>query len=199
VHNRSRGEQRFTALFEAHSRALLGYALRRVPAADAAEVVADTFLTAWRRLDDVPPGDNARFWLYAVARNNVANQRRRRGRGDRLVERLTAELREVVVPDHAATVGDSGVVRRAMDRLSSDDRELLRLVGWEGLRTAELAQVLGIPEVTARTRLFRARQRLRANLAPHGLATASNIGAAVDTSGMAGTRPSRTLGGLDDR
>jgi DNA-directed RNA polymerase specialized sigma24 family protein len=65
----------FGRLYREHGRAILAYALRRVgDPEDAADVVAETFLIAWRRLGDVPAGDRARLWLYAVARRVVANQ-----------------------------------------------------------------------------------------------------------------------------
>jgi RNA polymerase sigma-70 factor (ECF subfamily) len=68
---------RFRRLFDDAERDLLAYALRRVDRPeDAADVVAETFLVAWRRLDDVPPGAQARLWLYGVARRQLANQRR---------------------------------------------------------------------------------------------------------------------------
>jgi RNA polymerase sigma factor (sigma-70 family) len=192
-------EERFTALFAAHSRAILGFALRRVvQPADAAEVVSDTFLAAWRRLDDVPSGDDARYWLYAVARNNLANQRRGWRRRDQLATRLRSELREVVVADPAVLSGDAEVVRQALDRLRPDDREVLRLAVWEGLSGDRLALVLGVSAVTARTRLHRARQRLRILLAPHGLAEGANSGPGPDRKEMTGTRSLRTSGGCDD-
>ena len=61
----SSAEERFAVLFEGTHLALLAYAVRRVAdAADAADVVAETFLVAWRRLDDVPTGEGARPWLF---------------------------------------------------------------------------------------------------------------------------------------
>src|SRR5690242_7391531 len=84
---------RFRRLFADTQRDLLAYALRRVDRAeDAADVVAETFLVAWRRLDHVPPGDDARLWLYGVARRQLANQRRGQLRRSRLAERLRAEV-----------------------------------------------------------------------------------------------------------
>lgn len=83
------GEDSFRSLFAGHSRALLGYALRRVSEpADAADVVAETFLVAWRRLDDVPTGSDARLWLFGTARRVLANQRRGALRRSRLADRL---------------------------------------------------------------------------------------------------------------
>src|SRR3954452_6184076 len=78
-------EARFRRLYKEHGREILAYALRRADGAeDAADVVAETFLVAWRRLEDVPPGAQARLWLYGVARRALAHQRRggrRSGRG----------------------------------------------------------------------------------------------------------------------
>src|SRR5256714_11167773 len=76
--------ERFRSLYEANYHLILGYALRRADAADAADVVAETFTTAWRRLRDVPEGEEARLWLYGVARRVLANQRRAERRRLRL-------------------------------------------------------------------------------------------------------------------
>src|SRR5215468_3332589 len=84
--------RRFDALFEAHHSDLVAYCgWRAGSASDAQDVVAEVFLTAWRRLDDVPGGDAARVWLYATARRMLANQRRARRRRAALVERLALE------------------------------------------------------------------------------------------------------------
>ncbi|WP_354697605.1 RNA polymerase sigma factor [Paraconexibacter sp. AEG42_29] len=159
-------EPRFRALFADTERDLLAYALRRVDRAeDAADVVAETFLVAWRRLDDVPPGDEARLWLYGVARRQLANQRRGQLRRSRLAARLREEL-----PTATAGVGAAGddqrvaAVRAALAHLDEEDREILRLTSWEGLTPAEIAAVLQIPGVTVRSRLHRARRRLKAQL-----------------------------------
>ena len=82
--NRSRSAERsaarrsrFDRLYEVNSGPILAYALRRVEQpADAADVVANTFLVAWRRLDDIPDGDRARLWLYGTARRVLANHYR---------------------------------------------------------------------------------------------------------------------------
>lgn len=91
-------DERFAALFERIHRPLLAYALRRVSdPADAADVVAETFLVAWRRLDDVPAGEAARPWLFGVARRVLANHYRGERRRDALADRLRDQLTEVVV------------------------------------------------------------------------------------------------------
>jgi RNA polymerase sigma factor (sigma-70 family) len=168
--------RRFELLFDRHRRSVLGYALRRVEEpADAADALAETFLVAWRRLDDVPGGEDARPWLLAVARRVLANQRRgerrRGGLAQRLAEELTAQL---PATDHglatqlpgADTALDHRVarVREALARLTEEDSEVLLLAGWEELTPGQIAVVLGVRPVTARSRLHRARRRLRAQL-----------------------------------
>ncbi len=162
--------QRFAQLFEAHRRAVLGYALRRCPErADAADVLAETFLVAWRRLDTVPAGDHdARPWLLGVARRVLANQRRGAARRSRLSARLGAELAAVVpAPDELGGLGQ--VVSEALARLDPGDHELLTLTSWEDLDPGQIAAALGIPGVTVRSRLHRARARLRDELEALGM------------------------------
>jgi RNA polymerase sigma factor (sigma-70 family) len=160
-------ERRFAALFDEHRRAVLGYALRRVAdPADAADVVAETFLTAWRRLDDVPGGGAALPWLLGVARRVLANQRRGARRHAGLAERLAGELATQLGAPPESDLG----LRAALARLPERDRELLLLAAWEELTPSQIAMVTGLRGVTVRSRLHRARRRLRAELerdAPH--------------------------------
>ena len=150
---------RFRALFDAEHAVVLRYCLRRVPAPeDAADALAETFLVAWRQLDAVPEGREARYWLLGVARRVVANARRGDLRRDRLADRLRDHLRTAPRPG-ADPDGDD--VRLALARLGDDDRELLTLVTWEGLTPTEAGRVLGISAGTARVRLHRVRTRLR--------------------------------------
>jgi RNA polymerase sigma factor (sigma-70 family) len=158
---------RFRRLFDDAERDLLAYALRRVDRPeDAADVVAETFLVAWRRIDDVPPGEQARLWLYGVARRQLANQRRGQLRRSQLADRLRDELPAATAAAAAPAGEDERVldVRAALGRLDEADRELLTLSSWEGLSPAQLAVVLQLPAVTLRSRLHRARKRLRAEL-----------------------------------
>ena len=139
-----RPSDRFRRLFAATERELLAYALRRVDRAeDAADVVAETFLVAWRRLDKVPPGDEARLWLYGVARRQLANQRRGPLRRSRLADRLRAELPAAVAIARSPEDHRVDAVRAAMARLDEEDREILRLTSWEGLTPSEIAAVMG--------------------------------------------------------
>jgi RNA polymerase sigma factor (sigma-70 family) len=149
--------ERFRSLYEANYHLILGYALRRADATDAADVVAETFTTAWRRLRDVPEGEEARLWLYGVARRVLANQRRAERRRLRLAGRLRAESR--IAPSAGAEPSVERDILAAFSRLRRDDRELLSLTAWEGLDPGEIARVLGCSRNAARIRLHRARRR----------------------------------------
>lgn len=152
-------EERFTALFERTRLPLLAYAVRRVAdPSEAADVVAETYLVAWRRLDDVPAGDEAKPWLFGVARRVLANHHRGERRRVALAGRLREHLVEEVVP--AVELAEEAPVVRAMRRLPEDDQELLRLVAWEELAREEIAVVMGLSRATVRVRLHRARRRL---------------------------------------
>jgi len=152
---------RFQVLYEANYSAILGYALRRAPRDDAADVVAETFLTAWRRLRDVPDGAEARLWLYATARRVLAN----RARSERRRNRLTALLtRTTQTPSTEAAPAVSDAVAAAFDRLQPEERELLALVAWEGLSAVEIAAIVGCSPNAVRIRLHRARRKLARRL-----------------------------------
>ena len=155
--------ERLEALFEAHHRVLLAYAARRCATLDDAEdVVAEVFVVAWRRLETVPEGDAAVLWLYGVARRTVANHRRGGARQARLRDRMKATTPRPPVTDVPT---DDGAALEALARLSSSDQELLRLVAWEELTHAEIAQVLDISVNAVAIRLHRARQRFEQSLA----------------------------------
>ena len=156
-------EARFRRLYAEHGRAVLAYAVRRSSdPADAADVVADTFLVAWRRLANIPPGPEARLWLYGVARRTLANQRRAERRRERLAERLRRELPAELAA--ASVTPSGGAVMAALGMLAEPDREVLLLAAWEQLEPVEIATVLGITRTAARSRLHRARARLREQL-----------------------------------
>ena len=157
-------EARINDLYREHARDILGYALRRTTdPEDAADVVAETFLVAWRRLGEVPLDGEARLWLYGTARHVLANHDRGARRRDRLTERLRDELRQQLPAVHRP--GEGSALLEALAGLGEADRELLMLIGWEELTPAQAARALGISPLAARTRLHRARRRLRARLA----------------------------------
>lgn len=152
------GERRLVleAIYEAHARVILAYALRRLPnAADAEEAAAETFVVAWRRLGDRPATNNALPWLFAIARRVVANHRRAGERRDRLRVRVREQAISEVTPGPEA----ESLVMDVLMEMRDDDQELLRLVAWEGLSHAEIAVVLGISPNAVAIRLHRARIR----------------------------------------
>lgn len=157
---------RFEAAYRELYAPICGYVLRRVrEPEDAAEAIAETFATLWRRFDNCPRGDALRPWLFGVARRVVANQRRGERRRTALGERLVANIDRAAV--HASGgVEDTTALARAFASLSDSDRELLSLVAWEGLTREELAVALGTNRAAVRLRLHRARKRLRDALPP---------------------------------
>lgn len=148
-------EERFNRLWQEHAAAVLAYARRRVVEAQADEVVAETFVVAWRRLAEIP--EAARPWLFGVARRVSANLRRSERRWSALHDRLAGEHRGTV--SGPPVPGPAGA---ALDRLPPDDRELLMLLAWDGLSRAEAAEALGCSRSTLAVRLHRARRRFEA-------------------------------------
>jgi RNA polymerase sigma factor (sigma-70 family) len=153
---------RFKAMYDQHYPAVLRYASRRVGAEAARDIAAETFLTAWRRLDRVPPGQPLP-WLYATARKCLANELRRQGRRELLDSRIRTEAargRYLTGPEPAEQVAERLTVLAALATLRPSDQEALRLIEWERLDVAAAAQVMGCSAATFRVRLHRARRRL---------------------------------------
>ena len=155
---------RFRAIYERQVDAILGFTLRRMASTtEAADVTAETLLVAWRRLNDIPLDAGERLWLYRVASNVMANAHRSEVRRHRLAERFAEELATSVATLEARPE-PAVLVALALDRLTAGDRELLRLSAWEELSPSEIALVLDLPTATVRTRLHRARERVRGHL-----------------------------------
>ncbi|GAA4631798.1 sigma-70 family RNA polymerase sigma factor [Actinoallomurus vinaceus] len=157
---------RFARVYDEHYPAIVRYAARRVDPERARDVAMETFLVAWRRLDDLPdPPEAVLPWLYGVVRNVLANEQRRNRRWGRLLTRLQTARAPVAEPDHATLTVEAMRVRDAMRRLSPRDQEVLQLIAWEGLDVATAAEVVGCSAKTLSVRLLRARRRLEALLA----------------------------------
>jgi RNA polymerase sigma factor (sigma-70 family) len=155
-------DERFRRVYAANFQALLAYAIRRVEQPeDASDIVAETFLVAWRRSDDLPPDDEITLWLYGVARRVLSNHHRGGARRERLGERLRHRIAGLVTADPGHEVPQRLAVRDALARLGDVDREVLTLTVWEELQPREVAEVLGLSAGAVRTRLSRARARLR--------------------------------------
>jgi RNA polymerase sigma-70 factor (ECF subfamily) len=150
--------ERFDRLYRTHANAVLAYVRSRSGPEHAREVVEETFLVAWRRLDDLPI--EPRAWLIGVARRLLANTRRAEARREALGVRILAEQAgDLVAGDPAEIVVERDASLDALTRISDADRELLALVAWGELSPAEAAKVLGCSRTAFLVRLHRARRR----------------------------------------
>jgi len=144
-----------------YRRALLRYALRRLDDDSAAEdVVAETFIIAWRRFEGIPPRDQELFWLYGIASRVLSNTLRGRQRSLRLETRVAFERES---EQNTPRYGEEDIkqLMTALTELSREERELLQLTYWEHLSCREIGHVLGCTEKAAGIRISRARQHLR--------------------------------------
>lgn len=152
---------RFERLYERHRAPVLAYFVRRIARDDAEDSCAETFLVAWRRIEDVPD-DGALPYLYGIASRVLANRERSTWRRRRLVAK--AKGAEVVEPNDPITI----VMRRDVDRsveaevrrLPAKYRDVVMLYAWEDLPRAQIASVLGISKSAVDQRLHRAYRRL---------------------------------------
>jgi RNA polymerase sigma-70 factor, ECF subfamily len=155
-------ERAFERIYESHSMAILAYCVRRVSQADAADACSETFLVAWRRLDQMPPEPGTLPYLYGVAARVLANQRRSLRRRERLDSKL-ATLGIAAMPDPALIVArkaqDAEVVE-AVRRLRPKDREIVMLYAWEDLSREMIAEMLGMTKTAIDQRIHRSYKRL---------------------------------------
>jgi RNA polymerase sigma-70 factor, ECF subfamily len=147
---------RFEAIYRAHHGAVRAYLLRRAEPELAQDALSETFLTAWRRFDDLPADPLP--WLIGTARRTLANQRRSSQRLAGLRERIAGS--EPAIHDRSEEIGEAELVREALASLPERDRETLMLVAWDGLDPKRAARAAGCSRGTFAVRLHRARQRL---------------------------------------
>jgi RNA polymerase sigma-70 factor (ECF subfamily) len=169
IRGSAREPERFAVLFDRYAAQIHRYAARRLGTQTADDIVAETFLIAFRKRDtydlDRPL---ARPWLYGIATTLVARHYRREERHFRALERTGLDpLPEPMADAVVARVAAQEQERRlsgALAELSSGDRDVLLLVAWGDLGYEEVAEALGIPPGTVGSRLNRARRKLRAAL-----------------------------------
>lgn len=151
--------ERVRAALERTAEDLLRYFERRVHvSADAADLLGDTMLHAWRRADACPEvPQRQRMWLFTIAAHVLSNHRRGTARRLRLARRLRDHVGSEPAPDHA----EPSAVRDAVLRLHEAHRELVMLIHWDGLTIVEAAELLGLNASTARSRYSAARSSLR--------------------------------------
>ena len=149
--------ERFEALYWRHHRDLAAFIRRRVPTDAVEDVLAETFVVAWRRLNDIPSEERA--WLFGVARNVIRNSYRAEARQRALHVRI-AEGTTDRVESFDDAIATRAELARAWNQLSETEQEVIALVAWDDLSNAEAAQVLGVTTSAYAVRLFRARRRL---------------------------------------
>lgn len=167
---------RFEAIFRSCYPRVLAYVLRRTEGREVAEeIVSETFLIAWRRLEALPLEPLP--WLLGTARKVVGHRRRSERR--RAAHLTVSSLEGVEVADPETPVAERLARREslavAFAALPDRDREILALVAWEGLAPREGAQVLGCSAATFSLRLHRARRRLSKELAANGHSSGEDI------------------------
>lgn len=157
-----RDEERMQSAVEANAADLLRYLERRTSSPeDAADLLSDCLLTAWRRVRDLPEHDEkVRMWLFVIARNGLANYRRGNNRRHRLAERLRGEI-ELGQRQLASGPDEADAIRDEVEALPDHLRELVTLVHWDGFSLTEAADIIGINPSTARSRYSTAKERLR--------------------------------------
>ena len=165
---RCRGGDRdaFALLFERHAQLIYNYCFRRLGDWAAAEdMLTVVFLEVWRRRDRALPAGQVVAWLYGVATNVVRNQRRSERRFAAALSRLPREAVEPNLADRADERLESELeMRAALDllaRLPKREQDVFALCAWMELSYEDAAAALGIPVGTVRSRLSRARARLR--------------------------------------
>jgi RNA polymerase sigma-70 factor (ECF subfamily) len=167
VTNTDEQNPRFSRIFDANFEAIRAYCLRRLPAEDAHDASSEVFLVAWRRIDAVPEGDEARLWLFGVARNTVRTFDRTNRRVIRLRTRLNGHAATTIASPETQVVAGLEYQRimTCFDRLSENDQEVLRLRLWEELSVPEIAFVFDCSEKAASKRYQRALARLNRRVA----------------------------------
>lgn len=172
-------------MYDRHFEPVARYCLRRLPEHQAQDAVSEVFLTAWRRLGDMPSGDESLPWLYGVAKNVVRNIDRSSRRSLRLTAKVKAQ------PNYPEPSPEVQLVRNekdealvaALQTLNPPDQEVLRLRAYEGLSMKQIAVAVGCSEEAAKKRVSRALGRLRK-------------AAAIDKPVPSGAKPRATeLGG----
>ncbi|MEN8114973.1 MAG: RNA polymerase sigma factor [Actinomycetota bacterium] len=164
--SRGNPEDRFRSAYRDHYRQVYVYFRRRTDVETALDGCSETFLVAWRRIDDLPEAPETLPWLYGVARRVFANQQRSRTRADRLVERLRGFGTSDEPSPEVQVVREPHIqnVLNALDQLKPIDREVLLLSQWEGQSTKEIAAALGCKPHAVDQRIYRAKRRLEDEL-----------------------------------
>jgi RNA polymerase sigma-70 factor (ECF subfamily) len=153
-------DRRFSELYDRFYNDVYAYVFRRTNPDQVEDVVAGVFLTAWRKIDEVPDGPEALFWLYRVAYRAVGTSWRSASRRQRLRKKLEGLGAEPTIPPEDFVVQDeeSRLAIEATKCLRDSDREVLLLSVWEQLSHPQIAEILGTTAGAVKQRLYRARR-----------------------------------------
>ncbi len=158
----------FSDTYDTYSKDVYAYFLRRVPAEDAQDSVAETFVVVWRRWHERPANDQLLLWIYGIARNVLANHNRSVSRQMKLRQKLLG------APTGQVAITDGGLESRfehdrvldALSKLSATEQETLRLLEWEGLSREQIASIFGVSRAAIDQRISRAYRRMEQRLSP---------------------------------
>lgn len=156
------GDARFREVHDRFYRDVYAYCRRRTDPDSVEDAVADIFLTAWRKSDEIPPGDQALPWLYRIAYRVLIHQWRANFRRGRLTQKV-ASLGGISIglPEEVVIAGvEQRQVLTALGALRHSDQEILRLTVWEELSHADIATALGITVGAVRQRFHTAKKKL---------------------------------------
>ncbi len=193
-HRGSERERRrlFDDLYAETFSEVLAYCRRRSPSAeDANDAVAEVYIVAWRKIDEVAAAEKPIAWLLSVARGILSNQGRGRGRRNKLLDKVGREPVRLGIDPAEETQHDALVAQvfESLKRLTPLDQEIVALATFEGLSHIEIGEVVGKRPSVIKTRLYRARQRLREELAAGDETSgASSLGGEQSTQSTRGTQ-----------
>jgi len=156
------GDAQFREIHDRFYRHVYAYCRRRTRPDAVEDAVSDTFMTVWRRLDEIPPGDEALPWLYGVAYRVLAHQWRSAVRRQRLADKLSSlGVTATSLPEDVVVLRqEARQVMIALAALKKSDQEILRLTTWEELSQPEIAIALGITVAAVRQRIYEAKKKL---------------------------------------
>lgn len=164
MNGHARGDH-LTNCLATDSPALLNYLQRRAGIQDSPDLLAEVMVVAWRRISALPKDpEQARMWLFGIARNILSDHARGERRRWRLADRIRS--RTTAADATTAPVDTYYEVQDAVDRLPAELAELVRLVHWDGFTLTDAAALTGVSASTARSRYQRARAQLRVALFP---------------------------------
>lgn len=160
-------EARFEALYHSTARDLLAFLRRRASdPGTATDILAEVYLVAWQRVDDIPARGEERLWLFRVARNLLLASNRQHRSHQALVLGITQELHRAANNSAEPDGEFTAKLRASLNKLPPRQREVLLLTAWEELKPREIAKVTGSTVNLVRVRLHHARKQLRRELRP---------------------------------